>query len=148
MLSDWAKKYLAYIEYYLLHIYVELVDLDWLRSKTSDIFHIRWYWLWAFPRPWIPEQVWFSCSGAADHNTGPLRQPQWVEGRWKPSMPAGMERNAIWPVLLLLSSGLLTVHGLVGVEEVDRTCQSHETCMPNCAFFKVMMTFDSSDRIF
>ena len=66
-------------------------------------------------------------------------------------MPAGMEgptRNAIWPVLLLLSSVLLTVHGLVGVEEVDRTCQSHETCMPNCAFFKVMMTFDSSDRIF
>jgi len=54
-------------------------------------------------------------------------------------MPAGMEgpsRNAIWPVLLLLSSVLLTVHGLVGVEEVDRTCQSHETCMPNCAFFK------------
>ena len=107
--------------------------------------------MWAFPRPWIPEQVWFSCSGAVDHNTGPLRQPQWVEGRWKPSMPAGMEgpsRNAIWPVLLLLSSVLLTVHGLVGVEEVDRTCQSHETCMPNCAFFKVMMTFDSSDKIF
>ena len=66
-------------------------------------------------------------------------------------MPAGMEgpsRNAIWPVLFLLSSVLLTVHGLVGVEEVDRTCQSHETCMPNCAFFKVMMTFDSSDKIF
>jgi len=49
----------------------------------------------------------------------------------------GPRRNAIWPrpVLFLLSS-VVIVHGLVGVEEVDRTCQSHETCMPNCAIFK------------
>ena len=50
----------------------------------------------------------------------------------------GPARNAIWPVLFLLSSVLVIAHGLVGVEEVDRTCQSHETCMPNCAFFKVI----------
>ena len=62
-------------------------------------------------------------------------------------MQASMEgptRNALWPVLFLLSSLLIVVHGLGGVEEVDRTCQSHETCMPNCAFFKVKMAFDSS----
>ena len=53
----------------------------------------------------------------------------------------GTGRNAIWPVLLVLSS-VVIVHGLVGVEEVDRTCQSHETCMPNCAFFEVIMNHD------
>jgi len=51
-------------------------------------------------------------------------------------------RNAIWPVqqasmlLLLLLSLVVMVGGLVGVEEVDKTCQSHETCMPNCKLFK------------
>ena len=54
----------------------------------------------------------------------------------------GTGRNAIWPVLLVLSS-VVVVHGLVGVEEVERTCQSHETCMPNCAFFKVIMNDES-----
>jgi len=48
----------------------------------------------------------------------------------------GPTRNAIWPVLLLLFSKLVIVQCLVGVEEVDKTCQSHETCMPNCAIFK------------
>ena len=58
-------------------------------------------------------------------------------------------RNAIWPVqqasmlLLLLLSLVVMVGGLVGVEEVDKTCKSHETCMPNCKLFKVMITYCS-----
>ena len=61
-------------------------------------------------------------------------------------------RNAIWPVqqasmlLLLLLSLVVMVGGLVGVEEVDKTCQSHETCMPNCKLFKVMITYYSMWR--
>ena len=64
-------------------------------------------------------------------------------------MGAGMEgptrRNAICPLqvnTLLLLSSVLLVGGLGGVEEVDKTCQSHETCMPNCKLFKVMITCD------
>ena len=57
-------------------------------------------------------------------------------------------RNAIWPVqqasiMLLLLSLVVLVGGLGGVEEVDKTCQSHETCMPNCKLFKVMITYYS-----
>ena len=57
----------------------------------------------------------------------------------------GTGRNAIWPVLLVLSS-VVVVHGIVGVEEVDRLCQSHETCMPNCAFFEVIMNHDRDSK--
>ena len=71
-----------------------------------------------------------------------------AQQRWKTSVSGrkgmeGQRRNAIWPVLLVLLSSVLIVHGLVGVEEVDKTCQSHETCMPNCAIFKVLITFDT-----
>ena len=59
-------------------------------------------------------------------------------------------RSAIWPMqqasvmlLLLLLSLVVMVGGLGGVEEVGKTCQSHETCMPNCKLFKVMITCDS-----
>ena len=72
------------------------------------------------------------------------------EGGWLVASLVGMEgptRNAIWPVLLLLFSQLVIVQGLVGVDEVDKTCQSHETCMSNCAIFKVIASFEFLDAI-
>jgi len=63
-------------------------------------------------------------------------------------------RNAIWPVnqasimlLLLLLSLIVMVGSLEGVEEVDKTCQSHETCMPNCALFKEKLKLKNEFKI-